>query len=141
MDFIKADNKELKVIKYENLDTGYKVVCEDGTVLVVFKNRQQAGDASKAFWLATAAQDPLYFMQVMGRGHSNPYAAAADIFLKWNMNLPAGPGAVKTKSFIEWLDLFDTEPHYGKEAECELSESLSQGLKLPKKAICYTDLV
>lgn len=140
MDSIKVENKELKVVEHGNFQTGYRVVCEDGTVYAVFKSKQEAGDASKAFWLATAAQNPLYFMEVVGRGNSNPYAAAASIFLKWNMNLPAGPGQAKPKSFLEWLELFEKEPHYGKESECELSSSLAKELDLPKKVVCYTEM-
>jgi hypothetical protein len=140
MDSIKIGEKELKVTKHENFDTGYRMYCDDGTVVAIFKNRQDAGMASKAFWLATAAQKPFYFMEVIGRGHTNPYAAAADIFLKWNMNLPAGPGVSKPKSFMEWLDLFEKEPHYGKESDCEISYSLSKELKFPKNVVCYTDM-
>lgn len=139
MSTIKIQGKQFLVADHENFETGYRIFCEDGTILTLFKTKKDAGDASKAFWLATAAQKPFYFMEVVGRSSTNPYAAAAEIFLRWNMNLPAGPGEAKTKSFLEWLDLFEKEPHYGKESECELSDSLSKELKFPQKAICYTE--
>jgi hypothetical protein len=125
------------VVEHTAYEGGHRLVCEDGQVFIVFKSKEIAGDASKSYWLAIAAQKPLYFLEVIGRGHSNPYAVAGEILLKWAMNLPAGPGNAKTKSLFEWLDLLEKEPHYGKECSAKLSPELAKELKMPIEVICY----
>lgn len=134
---IQVKDTSYTVIEYTSYEGGYRLVCEDGQVFIVFKSKEAAGDASKSYWLAIAAQKPVYFLEVIGRGNSNPYAAAGDILLKWALGIPAGPGNAKTKTFFEWLDLLEKEPHYGKESDAKLSSQLSKELKLPQDVISY----
>lgn len=137
MKTIKVKGSSYKVNEYTAYEGGYRLLCDDGQVFIVFKSKEIAGDASKAYWLAIAAQKPTYFLEVIGRGSGNPYATAGEILLKWSLNLPAGPGNAKTKSLFEWLSLLEKEPHYGKESEAELSPKLAEELKMPTEVICY----
>lgn len=137
MKTIKVKDSIYNVVEYTAYEGGYRLICDDGQIFIIFKSKEIAGDASKAYWLAIAAQKPLYFLEVIGRGSSNPYASAGEILLRWALNIPAGPGNSKTKSLFEWLSLLEKEPHYGKESEAELSLELSKELKLPQEVICY----